>query len=193
MSATSPSDRGRAARAEAPVAAILFDRDGTLIEDVPDNTDPDRVRSLPTVADTLDELRELGIAVGVISEQPGIGLGTLTADQVREVDRRVNALLGPFDVWRICPHAPQDGCTCRRPQPGLIVSAAQQLRVDPALVGVIGDAGADEEAARAAGARAVLVPTPRTPPSVVAAAPLVARTVREAVALIVSELAETRP
>ncbi|EYT56336.1 haloacid dehalogenase [Leucobacter sp. UCD-THU] len=177
---------------DAPIAAVFFDRDGTLVEDVPYNAEPERVRSLPTVADTLDELRELGIRVGVISNQSGIGRGLLTSDQVREVDRRVNALLGPFDVWRICPHAPDDGCACRKPQPGMILSAAEQLGIDPSRIVMIGDIGADIEAARAAGARAVLVPTPQTLPEEVAAAPLVARTVREAVALLVPEFAEAR-
>lgn len=178
---------------DAPISAVLFDRDGTLIEDVPYNGDPDRVHSLPTVADTLDGLRELGIAVGVISNQSGIGRGLLTSEQVREVDRRVNALLGPFDVWRICPHAPDDGCGCRKPLPGMILSAAEQLGLEPARILMIGDIGADVEAARAAGAHAVLVPRPETLPEEVAAAPLVARTVREAVGWFIPALAEARP
>lgn len=177
---------------DAPIAAVFFDRDGTLVEDVPYNADPARVRSLPTVAETLDELRELGIAVGVISNQSGIGRGLLTPAQVREVDRRVNTLLGPFDVWRLCPHTPEDGCDCRKPRPGMILSAARQLGVEPGSVAMIGDIGADIEAARAAGARAVLVPTPKTLADEVTAAPLVARTVREAVGLLVPELAEVR-
>lgn len=161
--------------------AILFDRDGTLIEDVPYNSDPALVRPVPTAAETLERVRSLGIKVGVISNQSGIGRGLLTEQQVREVNERVESLLGPFDVWRCCPHAPEEGCGCRKPQPGMILDAAQHLGIDPSRVAMIGDIGADVDAALAAGAQAVLVPTLETLPEEITAAPRTARTLREAV------------
>jgi D-glycero-D-manno-heptose 1,7-bisphosphate phosphatase len=62
----------------------------------------------------------------------------------------------------LCPHAPDEGCACRKPAPGLVLEAAGRLGVAPERCAVVGDIGADVEAARAAGARGVLVPTPRT-------------------------------
>ncbi len=79
--------------------------------------------------------------------------------------------LGPFDDVRWCPHGPQDGCGCRKPAPGLLLGAAAALGVDPLRCAMVGDIGADVEAARAAGMRAILVPTSRTRREEVAAAP----------------------
>jgi histidinol-phosphate phosphatase family protein len=93
---------------------------------------------------------------------------------VRAVNARVEELLGPLGPWSWCPHGPADGCDCRKPAPGLILRAAARLGVDPARCVVIGDIGADVQAARAAGARAILVPTPVTRADEVAAADEVA-------------------
>jgi histidinol phosphatase-like enzyme len=73
-----------------------------------------------------------------------------------------------------CPHGPGHGCDCRKPAPGLIVRAARHLGVDLERCVVVGDIGADMEAARAAGARGILVPTPVTREEEVAAAETVA-------------------
>jgi histidinol phosphatase-like enzyme len=73
--------------------------------------------------------------------------------------------LGPVTI---CPHTPEDGCDCRKPQPGLIRRAAAALGVPVADCVVIGDIGNDVRAAEAAGARAVLVPTPQTGPEDIA-------------------------
>jgi D-glycero-D-manno-heptose 1,7-bisphosphate phosphatase len=157
-----------------PLAGVLFDRDGTLVVDVPYNGDPSRVRPMPTAPAALALLRQRGIAIGVVSNQSGIGRGLLTHEQVDRVNERVDTLLGPFDVWRVCPHTDEDGCGCRKPAPGLVLSAAEALGVPPDRLAVIGDIGADVAAAWAAGARAVLVPTPVTRSEEVAAAPEVA-------------------
>lgn len=172
---------------DAPaVAAILFDRDGTLIADVPYNSDPSLVRPMPTALEALARVRALGLPTGVVSNQSGIARRWLTWQEVRRVNARVEEMLGRFDVWRICPHAPDEGCVCRKPRPGMILAAAEALGVAPARIGVIGDIGADVEAARAAGARGILVPTPRTLRAEREAAPFVAGTLREAVELLVS-------
>jgi histidinol-phosphate phosphatase family protein len=102
-------------------------------------------------------------------------------DQVEAVNRRLEQLLGPMDSWAVCPHGPADFCECRKPAPGLVLQAARALGVAPERCVVVGDIGSDVEAALAAGARAILVPTPRTRPEEVAAAPEVARDLLEAV------------
>ncbi|RKS10669.1 HAD superfamily hydrolase (TIGR01509 family)/HAD superfamily hydrolase (TIGR01549 family) [Nocardiopsis sp. Huas11] len=141
------------------IRAILFDRDGTLIEDVPYNGDPDKVRPTAGAENAIALARRAGLAVGVVSNQSGIARGLLDTGQVDAVNRRVDELLGPFDVWRVCPHGEADGCGCRKPSPGMIESAAAELGVAPAECAVVGDIGSDMAAARAAGARGVLVPT----------------------------------
>jgi D-glycero-D-manno-heptose 1,7-bisphosphate phosphatase len=167
----------------SPVRAVLFDRDGTLVHDVPYNGDPALVRLMPTAREAVDEVRLHGLRTGVVSNQSGVARGLLTRGQVEAVNARVAALLGRFGAWLWCPHGPEDGCGCRKPRPGLVLAACAELGVDPGETVVIGDIGADLAAAAAAGARAVLVPTETTLPEEVEAAPLVAPTVLAAVRL----------
>jgi histidinol-phosphate phosphatase family protein len=142
--------------------AVLFDRDGTLIEDVPYLADPHRVRPIPGARRTLNHLRRQGVAVGVISNQSGVARGLIHTDELARVNARVESLLGPFDTWQVCPHGPDDGCGCRKPEPGLVTAAARELGLAPHECLMIGDIGSDVDAALAAGARAVLVPTRHT-------------------------------
>ncbi len=155
-------------------AAVLFDRDGTLVEDVPYNGDPARVVIKPRARPAVDRLRAAGIRVGVVSNQSGVSRGLITLQQVDAVNRRVEELLGPVDTWAVCAHGPDEGCDCRKPAPGLIRRAAAELGVQPEQCVVVGDIGSDIQAAQAAGARGILVPTPQTRPEEVAAAPEVA-------------------
>lgn len=153
--------------------AVLFDRDGTLVQDVPYNGDPARVRLMPAARESVDLLRRHGIRTGVVTNQSGIGRGVLTFPQVERVHARVEDLLGRFGTWQVCPHAPQAGCPCRKPRPGLVLAACAALGVPPEQTLVIGDIGADVEAAHAAGARSALVPNPATRSDEIIAAPVV--------------------
>ncbi len=171
-----------------PPRAVLFDRDGTLVVDVPYNGDPARVVPMPTAASTVQMLRAAGVPVGVVSNQSGIARGLITSDQVDAVNRRVDELLGPFDVWCICPHETADGCDCRKPQPGMVLEGARALGVEAADVAVIGDIGADVAAASAAGARSVLVPTSITRPEEIRDAELVAVDLKAAVEMLFGDL-----
>jgi HAD superfamily hydrolase (TIGR01662 family) len=169
-----------------PLRAVLFDRDGTLVEDVPYNGDPNRVRLVDGAADALQCLREAGIKVGVVTNQSGIARGLVTREQVESVNARIEQLLGPIDTWQLCPHGPDDGCACRKPLPGMVSDACEQLGVAPHEVAVIGDIAADLLAAHAAGARGVLVPNGRTRPDEVQAARHVASTLTDAVDLLLA-------
>ncbi|HEX2027998.1 MAG TPA: HAD-IIIA family hydrolase [Nitriliruptorales bacterium] len=164
------SPRPAQAPAGGRVAAVLLDRDGTLVEDVPYNGDPAAVRPLPGTRAALDRLRAGGLCLAVVSNQSGLARGLLAPAEVAAVNARVEQLLGPFDGWFVCSHGPDDGCGCRKPAPGLLLAAAAELGVEPADCAMVGDIGADTEAAAAAGARPVLVPTPATRPEEVAAA-----------------------
>jgi histidinol-phosphate phosphatase family protein len=172
--------------ATAVPAAVLFDRDGTLIHDVPYNTDLAAVRPMPGARAALDRLRGLGIPVGVVTNQSGLARGLISPGQLERVNAHVSELLGPFDAWSICPHGENDGCGCRKPAPGLVRTAAAQLGVPVARCVVIGDTGADVTAAATIGARGILVPTPRTRRQEILAAPEVAPTIAAAVELALS-------
>jgi HAD superfamily hydrolase (TIGR01662 family) len=167
--------------------AVLFDRDDTLVVNVPYNGDPDKVQAQPGAREALDRLRAAGIALGVVSNQSGVQRGLLTLEQVECVNRRVEDLVGSIGVWAICPHGPQDDCDCRKPRPGLILAAAQKLGVAAERCAVIGDIGADMEAANAAGARGVLVPSAATRPEEVANAAETAPDLQSAVDMLLGE------
>ncbi len=166
--------------------AVLVDRDGTIVKDVPYNGDPSRVEPMPGAAAALHRLRRAGIPIAVISNQSGIGRGLLTPDDVAAVNSRVEELLGPFDAWFVCPHTADDGCDCRKPMPGLVRQAAHRLGVSPQSCVVIGDIGADMGCADAAGARGILVPTDNTLPAEVHTAPRRAASLGGAVDLVLA-------
>lgn len=141
----------------APIEAVLFDRDETLIVDIPFNGDPQRVRAAPGARAALDRLRAAGFRLAVVSNQSGVGRGYITLAQVDAVNRRVDELLGPFAGFFVCPHAPQDACDCRKPKPKLIFDAARALGVDPSACVVVGDRESDVLAAQNAGALAIQI------------------------------------
>ncbi len=174
-------------------ALVLFDRDGTLIEDVPYNGDPEQVRPLPGAGAALARLRRRGIAVGLVTNQSGIARGLIDTEQVDRVNARVAALLGPFDTVRCCPHGPESDCTCRKPRPGMIVAAAAELGVPLERCAMVGDIGSDVRAGVDAGARSILVPNQATRDDEVLAAPEVAPDLRSAVALLLHDVVTGPP
>jgi histidinol-phosphate phosphatase family protein len=179
--------RGRArlgrvlARTRPLPVAVLFDRDGTLIEDDPALRDPRDVRPMAGAAEALGRLRAAGMLLGIVTNQPRVGEGTLEAFQLDAIHARLDALLGPFATWAVCAHAREALCACRKPQPGLVTRAAHDLGIDPSACVVVGDIGSDVDAATAAGARTVLIPTAVTRPEEIARAPFVAATLQLAV------------
>jgi D-glycero-D-manno-heptose 1,7-bisphosphate phosphatase len=181
------------ALSDRPLRGVLFDRDDTLVVDVPYNADPARVVPVPGAARAVAAARAAGLAVGVVTNQSVIAKGMATREQVDATNARVDELVGPFDVWEVCPHDREDGCACRKPRPGMVLAAADRLGLDPADLVVIGDIGADVGAAAAAGGQGVLVPTARTLSAEVDAATTVARTIEEAVALVVARAAPVTP
>ncbi|WP_432488311.1 HAD-IIIA family hydrolase [Kineococcus sp. SYSU DK018] len=166
-----------------PVRAVLFDRDGTLVHDVPYNGDPDLVEPVDGAAQALARVRAAGLRTGLVTNQSGVARGLLTPEQVDAVNSRVAGLLGGFDTVQSCPDGPDAPSARRKPEPGMVLDAARELGVLPAECLLVGDIGADVEAALSAGARAVLVPAPATRPEEVEAAPVVAATLAGAVDL----------
>ena len=173
--------------------AVLFDRDGTLVVDVPYNGDPRLVEPMPGARQALDRLRAAGLRLGVVTNQSGLARGHFTAGQLAAVNARVEELLGPFDTWQVCPHDDAAGCRCRKPAPGLVHAAAAALGTTPARCVVVGDIGRDMVAAGAAGATGIIVPTGVTLSPEVAAAPAGAADLTAAVDLILQRQALVTP
>jgi D-glycero-D-manno-heptose 1,7-bisphosphate phosphatase len=172
----------------ARARAVLFDRDGTLVHDVPYNGDPALVRPVAGARRAVERLREAGLRIGLVTNQSGVARGLLNPAAVRAVNDELQRQVGSFDAVAVCPHAPEDGCGCRKPAPGLVLQAAGALGLRPDETVVIGDIGADVGAAAAAGARAILVPTAATRREEVEQAPLVAPDLAAAVDLVLRGL-----
>jgi histidinol-phosphate phosphatase family protein len=172
----------------AVVSAVLFDRDGTLVADVPNNSDPAAVAAMPQARGALERLREARIPMAVVTNQSGVAAGHFSQRDVDRVNARVESLLGPIGPFLVCAHADADGCECRKPAPGLILAAATLLGVAVEECIVIGDIGSDMQAAHAAGARAILVPTPITRVEEIAAAPNVAGDLAQAIDMLLRGL-----
>ncbi len=137
------------------ICAVFLDRDGTLIEDRNYLAHPDGVVLLPGVVDGLKRLRDAGYLLVVVTNQSGIGRGYYTHDDYHAVAARMEHLLAEQDIelaaTRYCPHGPEDGCTCRKPLPGMVFDAATALGIDLAYSAMIGDKARDVEAGIAAG------------------------------------------
>jgi histidinol-phosphate phosphatase family protein len=176
------------ARVAARPRAVLFDRDGTLVHDVPYNGDPALVRPVSGARHAVQRLRDAGLRIALVTNQSGIARGLLTLAAVGAVNDELQRQVGPFDAVAVCPHAPQERCGCRKPAPGLVLQAAAALGLRPEETVVIGDIGADVGAAAAAGARSIMVPTPVTRREEVEAAPLVAPDLDAAVDLVLRGL-----
>ncbi|MCP2329825.1 histidinol-phosphate phosphatase family domain-containing protein/HAD-superfamily hydrolase, subfamily IIIA [Actinoalloteichus cyanogriseus DSM 43889] len=163
---------------------MLFDRDGTLVEDVPYNGDPAAVRLRPGAEHVVRALRDRGIPVGLVTNQSGIGRGVLSWRQVRAVNARVSALVGGLDTVQVCPHRPDERCDCRKPRPGLVLAAAERLGVPASETWLVGDIESDVLAVRAVGGTGVLVPNGRTRAVEVRRAPCVADDLRHALRML---------
>jgi histidinol-phosphate phosphatase family protein len=163
------------------IDAVLFDRDGTLIVDVPYNGERDLVRTVAGARRAVDRVRRAGLPVAIVTNQSGLARRRFDERDLARVHTRVEELLGPFAAIEHCPHGPEAGCACRKPRPGLVLAAAARLGVDPRRCLVVGDTAADLGAAEAAGAVGVLVPNERTRRDEVVAAPRVAADLAEAV------------
>lgn len=142
-------------------AAVFLDRDGTLIEDVGYPRDPEEVRLLPGVPAALRRLAAAGLRLVVVSNQSGIGRGLIRTEEASAVHDRLVAHLGGqgivLDGAKYCPHAPGEGCDCRKPAPGMLLDAAAELDLDLGSSFMIGDKQSDVEAGRRAGCRATVL------------------------------------
>jgi D-glycero-D-manno-heptose 1,7-bisphosphate phosphatase len=141
----------------------LVDRDGTINEEVDHLDDPNDVVLIPGSAAALGRLRALGLGIVVVTNQAEVGRGRLTEDRLAEIHRRLLAMLATegagVDAIFHCPHAPEDGCDCRKPGTGMARDAMARFGFDPSEAFVVGDHAGDVAMGRAIGATTFLVLT----------------------------------
>lgn len=141
--------------------AVFVDKDGTLIEDIPYNVDPARITLCEGAGKALRLLSQARFVLVVVSNQSGIGRGLFPETDLVTVECRIRQLLrtsGVFlDGFYYCPHRPEDGCGCRKPRPGMLTVAAEELGLDLSRSWMMGDILDDVEAGHNAGCRAVLI------------------------------------
>jgi D-glycero-D-manno-heptose 1,7-bisphosphate phosphatase len=142
---------------------VILDRDGTLIEERNYLSDPAGVVLLPRALEGLRAFGVMGFSLVVVTNQAGIGRGYFTEADLHRVNDRLRALLREggvdWDGLYYCPHAPNAGCECRKPKPGMALQAARELGFDPRQAVVIGDKACDVELGDAIGAQTILVRT----------------------------------
>jgi histidinol-phosphate phosphatase family protein len=146
-----------------PKPAIFLDRDGTLIEERHYLSEPAQIAIFPGAIEALSQLSQAGYALVIVTNQSGIGRGLFTEDQLAIVHRHLENTLADggvrLDGIYHCPHAPDQACECRKPLPGLVSRACDDLDLDPARSWVIGDKPADVALGMNIGARPILVLT----------------------------------
>ena len=148
--------------------AVFLDKDGTLVEDLPYNVDPKKVRLTPGSVEGLKALHANGYRLIVVSNQSGVARGLFPESALAAVEHSVRRRLAAFGVplagFYYCPHHPEGSvaryavaCRCRKPAPGMLRRAAAHLGLDLAESWMVGDILDDIEAGRRAGCRTVLI------------------------------------
>ncbi len=148
--------------------AVFLDKDGTLVEDVPYNVNPDRIKLAAGAREGLRWLDKAGFALIVVTNQSGIARGLFSTEALAQVQLRLEELLRGIGVslagFYYCPHHPEGrvaeyaiDCSCRKPAPGLILRAAQELNIDLGRSWMVGDILDDVEAGQRAGCKTVLI------------------------------------
>jgi histidinol-phosphate phosphatase family protein len=148
--------------------AVFLDKDGTLVDDVPYNVDPAEIRLATGAGEALRAIESAGYLVVVVSNQSGVARGLFDVSRLAVVERTLRELLSDEGAslhgFYFCPHHPDGSiaeyaiaCDCRKPAPGMLLRAADELGIDLDRSWMVGDILDDVEAGRAAGCRTVLV------------------------------------
>lgn len=150
--------------------AIIMDRDGTICDEVGYVNHVDRLRLLPRSAEAIRRANDAGYQTVVVTNQAGVARGYFAEDLVEEVHDRLRSMLAAsgarLDGIYYCPHHPEVGppayrkaCDCRKPRPGMLHRARDEMGIDLPSSYVVGDSIRDVEAGRRVGATTVLVET----------------------------------
>lgn len=137
--------------------AVFFDRDGTIIEDKHYLRDPNQVEYLPDAFEALKLVQDKGYLLFLVTNQSGIGRGYFAQKDMEQVHQAIISVLAKNGIIiediAFCPHAPEDGCECRKPKPKMIKDLMRKHGVKSGYM--IGDKDIDAEAGIAAGIRGV--------------------------------------
>lgn len=140
--------------------AVFLDRDGTLIEEVDFLSRVEDLRIFPFTFESLRSLKAFGYLLIVVTNQSGIARGLYTEADMHSIHSEMNKQLdGMIDSFYFCPHLPDEGCACRKPELGMIDEASANFEIDLENSWVVGDKNLDLELGENAGARAILVRT----------------------------------
>jgi D-glycero-D-manno-heptose 1,7-bisphosphate phosphatase len=144
--------------------AVFLDRDGVLTREKQDYVKtPDELEILPGLEAPLREIQKRGFRIVIITNQSVIGRGLTTHREMSMIHEKLRLEVERFgcsiDGIYYCPHLPDEGCNCRKPEPGLILKAAKDLGIDVATSWMIGDKEIDLEAAKRAGCRGIRIHT----------------------------------
>jgi D-glycero-D-manno-heptose 1,7-bisphosphate phosphatase len=160
------SDFGRQPSRKHIAATIFLDRDGVLVDDTGYIASPELLALLPHVADELASLQKRFRLV-IVTNQSGVARGFFTEDDLQAINRRLLEMLDDagvrIDAVYYCPHHPTAGtigytrvCDCRKPNPGMLTTAARNLNLTFTGSFMIGDSISDIEAGEAAGVTTIL-------------------------------------
>ena len=143
--------------------AVFVDRDGTLNPDVNYLSSPDAFALFPQVPESVAELNRAGLKVILVTNQSGIARGYFSLGDLDAIHAKLESDLAlahaRLDDVFCCPHHPDDGCRCRKPNPGMIEQATARHAIDVSRSYVVGDQLCDVELAHRVGAKGILVMT----------------------------------
>lgn len=154
--------------AEQPTGAIFLDRDGVINENLPHH-----VKSwaefcfLPEALESIQRLTETGLPIFIVTNQGMINNGHAPLSALEEIHEnmlhQIHAAGGQIEQIYYCPHTSTEKCSCRKPESGMLLAAAEEYRIDLAQSFMVGDAWTDVQAGLNVGARSILVLTGRGP------------------------------
>lgn len=142
---------------------IFLDRDGTVVvEPTSFRVELDGLELFPDTLQALMKLANAGFSIVFVTNQMSIADGTLSLEEYEATNKKMLELIKPTGVKvlkiYLCPHAPRDSCVCRKPQPTMLLQAAQEFDINLAQSFMVGDRITDVEAGIAAGTKTVLIP-----------------------------------
>lgn len=142
---------------EAVRRAVFLDRDGVITDAIVRHGKPyPSITIVPGTSQALASLKKAGFVLVVVTNQPDVARGTIARVEVDAFHAQLRAQL-PLDAVYACFHDDADHCTCRKPAPGLLLDAANDLGLDPRASFMVGDRWRDIEAGVAAGCRTIFV------------------------------------
>lgn len=148
--------------------AVFLDRDGTIIRDMIYLNDPSKIEVFKESYPALKKMRDSGFEIVLVTNQSGVARGFVEENILKEINQIIvqdfaNRGIDIIDVY-YCPHPVDGGCFCRKPNPGMLLDAAQKHSIDLKQSWMIGDRMTDCEAGKRAGCKSILLQNATTPP-----------------------------